>query len=183
MSKDAREQVTELRKTRLDAQMPVVAISTAARSGEKASRLVFDVDIHNIGAMIPADVAVLFPLDWKAKVGGVADSVEPGWINFTVNPGGRGNCSLIAEIDKGRANSAEIESFDIEFEVSQQGAGATDYFTWMAIYDHKSEALVEIRRTALHERRQYSKLDTDDLLEAWSAQAAEKRRIRLFKKR
>lgn len=183
MSKDAREQVTELRKTRLDAQMPVVAISTVARSGGKGSRLVFDVEIHNIGAMIPADVAILFPLDWKTIVGGMADSVEPGWINFTVNPGGRANCSLTAEADKQRANSADRESFDIEFEVSQQGAGATDYFTWMALYDHKSEALVEIRRTALHERRKYPKLDLDDQLESWSAQAAEKRWIRLFKRR
>jgi hypothetical protein len=164
LSKGANEQLREIRKTRLDAQMPVVAISVKAVMVPGVPSIQIDAEILNIG-IYPADVHVLFPLEWKCSHMGAVDS-ESGGVYFTVNPGGRGTCGLTAEIELSEAKTAGTmrrQIFEVEFSVSPLATGAEDLFTWTTFYDHDQGALIDSRRSVLHEHRTYGDSDSMEI--------------------
>lgn len=166
LSKDERNQVMEMRKTRLDSQMPVVAITVDAKSEGENYLVIIDVEALNIGQSNPADIAVLFDPDWKSTNVGAVES-ESGGVYFTVNPGGRGDCRLVAELVErsviAESDKSRIEQLIVEFEISALAAGVSDWYTWTGFFDHETRCLRESRKTAIHERRDYSKMDLGDL--------------------
>ena len=162
LSQETKRELDEMTKMRLDARMPVVAISGEIVRDELATSVRVVIQFKNVGHVI-ADVIVDYPPDWYSSHS-LYSVFENGTIYLTVNPETIEQIEFEAAVDPTVPIASEpplrhLQFFSIDIHVAPQAGEADDFFSWSATYDPSDDSFDRSTRPALHEYRSYFEVE------------------------
>lgn len=158
LTRDSRSQLVEMIKSRLDAQMPYVAIIASGSHVGGTTTVQIETVIENMGAL-PARVSVDYPEGWE-YTWDFRGETEPGTLYLTLNAGDKLVVRFSAEVDPNASVSAgspykHYQHLYLEFHVSPLPGEVEDFFTWSTNYDSSTDSLIEDMALAFQDRRTY----------------------------
>jgi len=161
LTKDTRRQLYEMIKSRLDAQMPYVAIIASGSHVGGTTTVQIETVLENMGT-VPARVYVDYPEGWE-YAWDFRGETEPGILYLTLNAGDKHVVRFSAEVDPNASVSAaspfrHYQHLYLEFNVSPLVADVEDLFTWSADYDSSTDSLIQDQALAFQDRRIYGEL-------------------------